>query len=303
MKKIIAVILFSITASFFQVQAQELDCAVRVEAVKAQNIEPRVFQTLETAVYEFMNGRAWSRDKFDASEKIKCSIIINITESPTEGDYKANIIVQSQRPVYNSSYQSPVFSHNDKDADFEYFEFQQLNHIANGYSNNLTSLLAFYAYMILGYDYATFSPNGGEYYFKLAKSVIDAVPQSAKSKFKGWTVFDGTNSRYQLVDALLNPRYQVFNQTIFSYHYDGLDKLYEDINGGRSAVARSLKELQTFNEDNPNSILLKTFFTAKSEEIRNVFSDAPAQEKGPIVDVVSKLDPLNSERYRELLKN
>src|SRR5690554_3105450 len=195
MRKVLLVFLF-LNICLNGVIAQELECAVRVEAAKAQNIEARVFKTLETAVYEFMNSRVWTDDKFGPPEKIKCSIIINITESPTEGDYKANFIVQSQRPVYNSTYQTPVFSFNDKNADFEYFEFQQLTYVANGYTNNLTSLLAYYAFMIIGYDYATFSTDGGEYYFKLAKSVIDAVPQSARSQFKGWSVFDGTTSRY-----------------------------------------------------------------------------------------------------------
>ncbi len=302
MRKLFILIILCVGV-LYSAAAQELDFSVRVEAVKAQNIEPRVFKTMETAVYEFLNGRAWTNNKFEPHEKIKCSIIINITESPTEGDYKANFIIQSQRPVYNSSYQSPVFNHNDKDADFEYFEFQQLNYITNGYTNNLTSLLAYYAFMVLGYDYATFSPNGGEYYFKQAKAVIDAVPQSARSKFKGWSVFDGTTSRYQLTDALLNPRYKVFTQMLFDYHYDGLDKLYEDINGGRQAVLKSLKELESFNEDNPNSILLKTFFTAKSEEIQNIFSESPSNEKGVAVDLLSRLDPLNGEKYRDLLRN
>ncbi len=283
--------------------AQELDCSVRIEAIKAQNIEPRIFKTLETAVYEFMNGRKWTNDKFESSEKIKCSIIINITESPTEGDYKASFIVQSQRPVYNSNYQSPVFSQNDKESNFEYFEFQQLDYIANGYTNNLTSLLAFYAYMIIGYDFASFSPNGGEQYFRQAKAVLDAIPQSARSKFKGWSAFDGTNNRFQLVDAVLNPRFKVFNQVLYTYHYSGLDRMYNDITTGRQALISSIKDLESFNTDNPNNILLRTFFVAKSDEIRNILKGATPGEKGPMVDLLSKLDPVNSEKYRDLLKN
>lgn len=282
--------------------SQELDCSVRVEAVKSQNIEPRVFKTLETAVYEFMNGRKWTNTKFEPSEKIKCSIIINITESPTEGDYKASFIVQSQRPVFNSSYQSPVFSQNDKEADFEYFEFQQLEYIANGYTNNLTSLLAYYAYMIIGYDFATFSPNGGETYFRLAKSVIDAIPQSARSKFKGWSAFDGGNNRFQLVDALLNPRFKIYNQILYSYHFSGMDKMYSDITTARQAIVSNIKDLEKLNEDNPNNVLLRTFFVAKSDEIRNILRGATPNEKGPMVDVLSKLDPINAEKYRDLLK-
>lgn len=301
MKKI-WILLFSLLGYISSIHAQELDCSVRVEAVKSQNIEPRVFKTLETAVYEFMNGRKWTNEKFEPSEKIKCSIIINITESPSEGDYKAHFIVQSQRPVFNSSYQSPVFSQNDKEADFEYFEFQQLDFIANGYTNNLTSLLAYYAYMIIGYDYATFSPNGGETYFRLAKSVIDAIPQSARSKFKGWSAFDGTNNRFQLVDAILNPRYKLYNQILYSYHYSGMDRMYNDITTARQAIISNIKDLEVMNNDNPNNVLLRTFFVAKSDEIRNILKGATPNEKGPMVDVLSKLDPINAEKYRDLLK-
>lgn len=302
MKKILSVI-FICLGWGLTVTAQELDCSIRIEAIKAQNIEPRIFKTLETAVYEFMNGRKWTNDKFEPSERIKCSIIINITESPTEGDYKASFIVQSQRPVFNSNYQSPVFAQNDKEANFEYFEFQQLDFIQNGYTNNLTSLLAFYAYMIIGYDFATFSPNGGDPYFRQAKAVLDAIPQSARSKFKGWSAFDGSNNRFQLVDAILNPRFKVFNQVLYTYHYSGLDRMYNDIATGRAAVISSIKDLEKFNTDNPNNVLLRTFFVAKSDELRNILKGATPGEKGPMVDLLSRLDPINAEKYRELLKN
>ncbi|MCO5229839.1 MAG: DUF4835 family protein [Chitinophagales bacterium] len=300
--RFLGVLIICTLMSFFSLQAQELDCSVRVEAIKAQNIDPKVFKTLENSVYQFMNNRKWTNDKFEPFEKIKCAIIINITESPTEGDYKASFIIQSQRPVFNSSYQSPVFSQNDKECDFEYFEFQQLDYIANGYTNNLTSLLAFYAYVIIGYDYATFQANGGEPYFKLAKSVIDAIPQSARSKYKGWSAFDGSNNRYQLVDAILNPRFKVFNQVIYTYHYSGMDRMYNDVTTARQAVLSSIKDLEKFNEDSPNNILLRTFFIAKSDELFNLLKGATPMEKGSMVDVLSKLDPLNSEKYRGLLK-
>ena len=299
-KALIAIILF--WSWNLIVQAQELDCSVRVEAVKAQNVEPRVFKTLESAVYEFMNSRKWTNDQFEPSEKIKCSIIINITESPTEGDYRANFIVQSQRPVYNSGYQSPVFSQNDKQCDFDYFEFQQMDYINNGYTNNLTSLLAYYAYIIIGYDYATYSPGGGEPFFRLAKSVIDALPQSARSKYKGWDAFDNQNNRFQLVDALLNPRYKVFSKVLYDYHFNGLDKMYGQIDEGREAIVKSIKNLESIYDDNPNNVLLRTFFVAKSDEIRGVLQGATPNEKGIMVGLLSKMDPINSEKYRDLLK-
>lgn len=302
MKKVVFIWLLALLSFHGIAIAQELDCSVRVEAIKAQNIEPRVFRTMETAIFEFMNGRKWTNEKFMPSERIKCSIIINITESPTEGDYRASFIIQSQRPVFKSGYNTPVFSHNDKEADFEYFEFQQLDFINNSYLNNLTSILAFYAYVMIGYDFATFSQNGGEPYFQMAKAVLDAVPQSARSRYKGWNAFDGNRNRFYLIDGLLNPRYKVFNQVLYAYHFSGLDRMHADMTTGRQAIQASIKSLEELNSDNPNNMLLRLFFVAKADELKNIFSGAGPGEKGPMVDLLTKLDPLNAERYRELLK-
>lgn len=299
-RKIFPFLLFSWLSPYLS--AQELDCSIRVEAPKAQTIEPRIFRTMEAAIFQFMNGRKWTNDKFAEHEKIKCSIIINITESPKEGDYRANFIVQSSRPVYKSGYQTPVFSHNDKECDFEYFEFQNLDFINNGYINHLTSLLAFYAYIIIGYDYATFSPNGGEPYFLQAKAVLDNIPQNIRSKYRGWNAFDGNRNRFYLIDGLLNPRYKVFQQVLYTYHYSGLDRMHNDIATGREAIKSAVKELEFLNTDNPNNMLLRLFFVAKADELKNIFAGAPPSERGPMVDLLSRLDPLNAEKYRELLK-
>lgn len=282
--------------------AQELNCSVRVEAPKNQTIEPRVFKTLENAVYEFMNGRRWTTDAFLPNEKIKCSIIINITEAPTEGDYKATFIVQSQRPVYNSNYSSPVFNFQDRTADFEYYEFQQLEYISNGYLNNLTSLLAYYAYIIIGYDYDTFSPNGGTPWFLKAQEILNAVPGSARGKFKGWTAFDGNRNRFTLIDEILNPRYKSFRSAMYMYHLSGMDKLYDDITVGRVAIMSALMQLDAINGDNPSTMMMRNFFTAKSEEIKNVFSKADISERSKAVELLSRIDPINAEKYRDLLK-
>ena len=301
MRKVLFLIALIISLSTYS-SAQELECAVRVEAPKAQTIEPRIFRTMEAAIYQFMNGRKWTNDKFLEQEKIKCSIIINITESPQEGDYKATFIVQSQRPVYKSGYNTAVFSHNDKECDFEYFEFQQLDFINNGYTNNLTSLLAFYAYIIIGYDYATFSSNGGLPYFLQAKAILDNIPQNERAKFKGWNAFDGIRNRFYLIDGLLNPRFKVFQQVLYTYHYSGLDRMHNDIPTGREAIMSSMKDLEFLNNDNPNNMLLRLFFVAKADELKNIFSGASPSEKGTVVDLLTKLDPLNAEKYRDLLK-
>jgi hypothetical protein len=273
-----------------------------VEAPKSQNIEPRVFKTMENAIFEFMNGRKWTTDAYQPNEKIKCAIIINITESPTEGEYKANFFVQSQRPVYNTNYSSPIFNTNDRDCDFEYFEFQQLEYISNGYLNNLTSLLAFYAYVIIGYDYDTFSPNGGTPWFLKAQEVLNAVPSNVRSKYKGWSSFDGNRNRFMLIDQTLNPRYKSYRSALYVYHFSGLDKMYEDVTVGRVAIMSALMQLDAVNGDNPSLMILRNFFTAKGDELKNIFSKADISEKSAAVEVLNRIDPLNAEKYRDLLK-
>jgi len=290
--------------------AQELNCTVAVNAPKNQNIDPQIFKNMETSIREFMNGRKWTNDTYKDMERIKCNIVVNITEIPTEGEYKATAIIQSQRPVFNTNLNTLLLNLQDKTFDFAYSDLQNLDYNDNGYTSQITSLLAYYAYIMLSYDYESFNKEGGTLYLQRAQTVCNNVPPTEKSKYKGWSQFDGgisfttgTINRYVLVDNWLNPRYKDFRSAFFSYHYNGLDRMYMDAAQGRSAITACLTMLQKINVDNPGLLPLRNFFISKSSELINIFSKGDMTERTIVTQLLSALDPVNGDKYKQIGKN
>ncbi|HNE49786.1 MAG TPA: DUF4835 family protein [Chitinophagales bacterium] len=290
--------------------AQELNCAVSINAPKNQNVDPQVFKNMETAIREFMNGRKWTTDTYKDIERIKCNIVVNIMEIPTEGEYKATAIIQSQRPIFNTNLNTLMLNLQDKTFDFSYSDMQSLEYNDNGYTSQITSLLAYYAYTILAYDYESFSQEGGTLYFQKAQTVCNNVPPNEKSKYKGWSQFDGgvsfttgTINRYVLADNWLNPRYKDFRSAFFAYHFNGLDRMYTDAAQSRSAITTCLTLLQKINTDNPNLLPLRNFFICKSTELINIYSKSDMTERIIAIQLLSALDPLNADKYKLIGKN
>lgn len=290
--------------------AQELNCTVSINAPKNQNIDPLIFKNMETSIREFLNGRKWTNDNFKDIERIKCNLIINIAEIPTEGEYRSTAIIQSQRPVYNSNLNSLLLNLQDKTFDFAYADMQNLDYNDNGFTSQLTSLLAYYAYLIIAYDYESFGKEGGTIYFQKALMVCNNVPANEKSKYKGWSQFDGgisfttgTVNRFIMVDNWLNPRYKDFRTAFYAYHFNGLDRMYKDASQGRSAVTTTLTMLQNINADNPGLLPLRNFFLSKSSELINIYSKSDMTERTIATQLLSTLDPVNSEKYKQIGKN
>lgn len=303
---LLIILCFALTAGF----AQELNCTVSVNAPKNQNVDPQVFKNMETAIREFMNGRKWTNDNFKDVERIKCNLIINISDIPTEGEYKSTAIIQSQRPVYNSNLSTMLINLQDKTFDFSYADLQSLDYNDNGFTSQLTSLLAYYAYLVLAYDYESFGKEGGTLYFQKAQTVCNNVPANEKSKYKGWSQFDGGVSfttaninRFVMVDNWLNPRYKDFRTAFFSYHFNGLDRMYNDASQGRSAITTTLTLMQGVNADNPGLLPLRNFFLSKSSELINIYSKSDMTERAMATQLLSTLDPVNVDKYKHLGKN
>ena len=283
-------------------KAQELNCQIRVQFPQLQTADPQIFETLENTVYEFMNGRSWTNDEFKQHERIDCSIIININSEISQSEFGGEVIVQSLRPVFNSSIKASMFNYNDKDLFFEYSEFENLEYNDNSFESNLTSILAYYAYIIIGHDYESFEKGAGKKYFLKAKNVVDNVPSSLLGRYGGWSAFDGNKNRFMLVDNLLNPRYKQYTDIIYNYHRNGLDKMYENVSQGRQNITAAVSSMREIYEDNPNLMILRTFFYAKSKELINIYSKAPSVEKTIMINLLSKLDPLNAEEYERIKK-
>ncbi len=283
--------------------SQELNCRVEINAQKSQTTDPRVFETLRSAIFEFMNNRKWTSDIFRQEEKIECSFFINITEDMGSNRFRAQVNIQASRPVYNSDYNTVLLNHADRDWVFEYNEFQPLDFNENDFLSNLTSMLAFYAFVILALDYDTYSLNGGSLFYQKAQTIVNTVPANLSSEVApGWKPFENDRNRYWIVDNLTNPRFSPIRESLYLYHRLGLDVMYQDAKNGRHVLINALRKVSEVATEFPNSMGVRVFFNAKSEELINIFSGAPPNEKTSAVQLLYKADPTNSANYAKIMK-
>lgn len=281
---------------FLNLSAQELNCTVKVNAEQAGLTNNQVFRTLESALNDFVNRTAWTGQNFASHEKINCSMFINVT-SYSNNMFGATIQVQSGRPVFDSSYTSPIFNFNDKDFTFEYTEFQNLIFNPGTFDSNLVSVLAFYSFIMIGLDADSFAPNGGQGYFESAQDIASAAGNSA---YKGWKQSDGNQSRYFLITDLRSSAFEPFHDAIYQYHRQGLDLMSSDTKTAKEAVATSLQTLAQVNTSRPNAFLTRVFFDAKSDELVSIFSSGPVIPTQPVTEVLNRLSPLNNTKWSKI---
>ena len=298
MIKWILILLF-FTNSFFGF-SQELICNISVTSTKLQSLDKQKFRTLQTSVREFMNNKKWTSEVFKDDEKIECNISINILEEVSTDQFEASINIQSSRPIFNSSYYSPLLTFIDKEFKFRYVEHQPFEFNENTFSSNLTSVLAFYAYLIIGLDYYTFSQDGGAVYLQKAKNIVNNAQGAAE---KGWKAFESNKNRYWLAEELLDAKYVDFRSCLYNYHRLGLDKMYDDSEKARAAVTESLESLRKVKRLNPTAFILRIFFDAKSSEIVNIYSNAFQDEKNRVYKILTELDPSNISKYNKIKEN
>jgi Domain of unknown function (DUF4835) len=295
-------VVMALCLSVAGLQAQELKCQLTVNAQKISGVDPAVFTTMQTALNEYMNTKAWTTDVFSPEERIECSISIQIVSQAAQDVYNASITVQSSRPVFNSSYNSPMFNFLDKDCEITYVQNQAIDFSPTAYTSNLSSILGFYAYMIIGLDYESFSKGGGTKYFNLAEQILNMVPTGAPDA-KGWRPFDGNRNRYWLINNIQASKYDPFRKALWDYHFAGMDNFYDKPTLARANIMNALDKLSQVSKDNPNGILIAVFFQAKSDELVGVFSGADPSEKSKAVNYLRSIDPANSTKYDKLLKN
>jgi hypothetical protein len=282
--------------------AQELKCQLTVNAQKIAGVDPSVFTSMQTALNEFMNTRAFTNDIFAPEERIECSIFILIEGASAQDVYNAKITVQSSRPVYNSTYNSPMFNFVDNDCVLTYVQNQAIDFGTTQYNSNLASIMGFYAYILIALDYESFSKGGGAKYFSLAEQIMNNVPTNAPDA-KGWRPYDGVRNRYWLINNLQASKYDLFKQALWDYHFAGMDNFYDKPALARQNIMNALDKLDQLAKDNPNGILLAVFFAAKSDELVGVFSGADATEKTKAVAYLRRIDPSNSSKYEKLARN
>lgn len=284
--------------------AQELRVNVTVNANQITGTDKKVFTTLQKSLMEFLNGRRWGDDVYTPSERIECNFLLNVTGDLGSNTYKATLTVQATRPVYNAGYVSSLLNMQDNNIVFRYVEFQPLEFSDNRVSgndpiaSNLTAVLAYYAYIILGLDADSFSPRGGDDFFKKALNIVNNAPDG--KDVSGWKPFEGNRNRYWLQDNLLNVKFARFHDVMYQYHRQGLDVMYDDMNKGRGAILNCLNMMYAIYQDIPNSMLMAVFFTSKSDELQKIFSKAPPQEKSRAVQLLSQMDVTNAVKYQQM---
>lgn len=279
-------------------RAQELNCTVTVIAPQISNVDVSRFDALEDGIREFMNGRRWTNDNFEFEERIECTLQLTVSEAIGSTVFKGNMQVQSSRPVFNSDYNTPVLLVNDGDIQFEWLDNSTILFNPGQHRDNLSSLLAYYAYMILGMDYDTFSLEGGTPHFLQAQAIV-ANAQNAGER--GWKASQGKQNRYWLVENHLSQTFRPVRICLYTYHRKGLDVLFQDIEGGRLTIAESLIDMRSTNRIRPGSYNIQVFFLSKSDEIINIFSPAPDAERGRLLPILKQLDPGNIQSYDQNL--
>lgn len=280
--------------------AQELRASVRINTPKLQKAAPELFEILEGSIRDFYNNTKWTNDVFEEEERIEFQVQITIQEEISDTRFKAEIAIQSSRPIFNSAENTQVFSHVDKEFTFEYQQYQPLIFSRNVFNDNLTSLLAFYAYIVIGNDYDTFSALGGENYFKIAQEILNTVPTNQAANYRGWRARDGNRNRFWLVENYLNPRIRPLRLAMYEYHLKGLDKMHDDPEAARAAMTEALTRVDPVIDGYPNAMVLQTLSNAKASEIIEIYKNGSSEEKNKVRNLMSRVDPANASRYQRI---
>lgn len=287
--------------------AQELNARVTINSSRiSTTVTKNTFQTLQTALNTFLNNRKWTADNFLVNEKIDCNFLLNLKPTNDANVYSASLTIQAGRPIFNSSYLSPIINYQDEDFTFKYVEFQQLEFNENrvsgsdGLVSNLTAVLAYYAYMIIGFNYDSYAQRGGVPSFLKAQNIVNNAPEARG--ISGWKAFDGTRNRYWLVENMENSRYAIMHDIYYNYYRKAGDKLYENESVARAEMLNVLNLFINFNADNSNTMIKQFFFQGKANELIKIFSKAPPQDKARASELLQKLDLTNAARYKDEMK-
>lgn len=287
--------LFIVAAGGF---AQELRCNVTVSAQRIQGANANLFRTMQSDLYEFMNNRKWTEHVYSYDEKIKCNILIRLDEQLSAAEFRGSIQVQLKRPIFNSSYETTILNIKDNDFHCTYVEFQPLEFNETSNRDNLTNILAYYAYIILGFDYDSFALEGGTPFFEKAQAIVN---NSQNAREKGWKSFESERNRYWLMENILNKSYSDYRKCMYNYHRNGLDLMSDKLEEGRSNIANSLRDIQKVFRRRPSTYILQMFFDSKADELVQVFSNSYPDEKNRVMAILKEVDPSNGNKYEKIV--
>ena len=288
-------------------RSQEFQANVTVLSNRiSTTVNKQIFQTLQSALYDFLNGRKWTNVAFNNNEKIQCNFLVNLSAATDNNTYAASLTIQTGRPIFNTSYQSPLMNYMDDNFAFKYVQYQTLDFNENRVGGtdpltaNLTAVIAYYAYIILGLNFDSFGLRGGDPYFQQAQNIVNNAPEA--SSLSGWKPFDGLRNRYWLVENLTNPKYNPIHDAMYNYYRQGLDQMFDHESDARFAVMSTLTTMNSINNEFPNIMFMQFFFQGKGAEIGNVFKHGTPDEKSRALDILSRIDISNLNQYKQDLQ-
>lgn len=293
-------ILFLIICIPSFVKSQEFNCQISVNSAQVEGSEKQIFNTLQTELYEFVNNRKWTNYVYKTEERLECSIMITVTERVSSDQFKARANIVLQRPVYKTSYNTNLLNLVDKDFDFKYVAFEPLVYNDDAHTSNLTSLVAYYLYIMLGVDGDSFSRTGGTPYYEKARAVVNAA-QNAPDP--GWKAYENLKNRYWLVENLMNSSYNSFRDGLYLYHRTGLDLMSDNMDMGRAGITECLENLRKVNREKIGLYIVQLFIEAKRDELINIYSQASSMDKTNVINILREVDPANTSRYQQIMSN
>lgn len=298
MKRSVFYLLLLLSMLSVSVFSQELRCHVQIVSSQIQGTNRQIFKTLQEDIYNFMNNTIWTDDQFASQERIECNILINLQEH-TGSQFKGSMTVSSRRPVYNSSYNTPILLYKDNDIQFRYIENEPLEFDINDFKSNLTSVLAYYAYMIIGLDYDSFELEGGTPYFQKAQQIVS---NAQNSQSQGWKAYESRRNRYWLVENILNDEYEKVRKFFYQYHRLGLDEMHDNVSLARADISESLVLLLEVHREKPDPYMfyMKLVIESKSTEFVNLFSESPVDESERVYKILAEIDPSQSKKYEKI---
>lgn len=303
MKKASIGLLFFWLLSVGITQAQELNCNVQINSDQIQGSNKSIFNTLQQSISEYMNNRRWTNMTFSTAERIECSM--NIIVSSVESDlFTATLQIQARRPIYNSTYNSPLINFQDESFCFTYAEFDQLEYQENVFTSNLTAMLTFYGYLIIGYDMDSYSRYGGTPFFQQCENVVSAAQSASLSgcESTGWKAFDSTRNRYALINNLMDDAFKKYRAFIYEYHRLGMDEMSSNVANGRARIAAGMPVLQECYRARTSAIAIIAFLDAKSDELVNIFVKGTDKEKTDVYDILIAIDPTRGNLYDKITR-
>lgn len=299
MKQTILTLLLFVATFGFRAGAQELNCQVTINVDQVQDlVDEEMFKTLQQSVTEYMNDRKWSNAQISVAERINCAIYITI-KSVEDSRYTGDIQIQASRPVYNTSYTTTTFNFKDSEFSFTYQEYEPLVYNDNMFENNLTCVLNFYAYLILGIDFDTFSLRGGDMFFSKAETFA-IMGQSSQEA--GWQTFGSSRNRSAIIAAFTEERMAPYREMMYKYHRLGLDQMFMTPDKGRKVITQALQTLDEVYSANSMSVLLPIFSDSKLDELVNLYSEAPQSEREEVYKLLYGIYPTEGQRLQQLRK-